>query len=157
MIELTHLATDLATDAAEINHAPDRQQQADGAEHQNHATDQTALFDAIPEVRLALQLRDQGATARVQRQSGERIGAFQVITDQALPRWLARRHQQLASIGVIAQEGIVSKRRETADSQHRLLTTCAIGAHHGQLDALDTSAGGQIFQQSHPEGIQIIG
>ncbi|MDI9730678.1 hypothetical protein, partial [Stutzerimonas stutzeri] len=43
--------------------------QADGAEHQDHATDQTALLDAIPQVRLALQLRQQGTLlAQLQRQ-----------------------------------------------------------------------------------------
>ena len=46
-----------------------------------------------------LQLRQQAATARVDGQRGERVGAAQVVLDLAQARGLTRRRYQLAGIG----------------------------------------------------------
>ena len=63
----------------------------------------------------------------------------------------------MPGIGVVTQEGILAIYGEGADTQHLLLLARTIGIHHRQLQALDTAAGGQVFEQQHPVTVEVVG
>src|SRR3990167_8352140 len=155
--QVMHLRADTTTHTGQVDHAPDRQQQTECAEHQNHPADQTTLLYAIPQARLALQLRQQGAAAWVNRQAGNCAAAVQIIRDLTQAGRLTRRRKQLAGIGVITQEGIGAVGGERADTQHILRITCAVDGNHRQLQLLNPATGGEVFEQQHPVAIEVGG